>query len=218
MAPKKLSSGFASSATRGMSGIDKEVESRIKKLDVFTDDFSPPGTSELVPGQNPNKANAPYGKPHDDFVPEADPQFWAKCQGQPWAKQLPDKKMHSAGDPADQEKMDWLDEMANALDAPLKNPFDQFPGTIDMEDHREEAKFDDHLTDPTRLKKMADKKIDGPEGFHKEVEKRMKRLAVEGKKPEAVKIVSEYQKDDQYNPDPEGKKNPVEKDALFNLK
>jgi hypothetical protein len=165
MGKKTLSTGFTGSATRGMSGLDKEVEARMsKRLDVFTDDFSPPGTSESFPGGNFNKRDAPYGKPHDDFAPEADPKFWKKG-------------LHSAGDPADQEKMDWLDQMANSLEAPIKNPYDQFPGDVDMEDHKEIAKFDPHQTDPARLRKMS--KIDGPESFNKEVEKRMKKLALD---------------------------------------
>ena len=211
MAIKSLSSGFTSSVTRGMSEFDKEVETRMfQRLDVFTDDFSPPGTSESFPGGDFNKRSAPYQKPHDDFDPEADPQFWDKTKAGPWAKQL-----HSAGDPKDQEKMDWLDKVSNAFEVPVKNPYDQFPGTIDMQDHKKETRFDPHLTDPARLKKMA--KIDGPESFHKEVEKRMKKLAVESH-PEAQKFVSNYQKDDQNIPSIEGEANKPDPSWLYNTK
>jgi hypothetical protein len=149
MAAKKLSTAFSGSATRGMSEFDKEVETRMfKRMDVFTDDFSPPGTSQSSPGQDNSKRNAPYEKPHDDFIPQADPQFWDKSK-RPWAKQL-----HSAGDPKDQEKMDWLDGMEDQIQKPIKNPYDQFPGTIDMKDHAEIAGFDSHLTDPATLSKM----------------------------------------------------------------
>lgn len=249
MAIKKLSSSFSGSSTRTLNGLNREVESRMrtKRLDVFTDDFSPPGTAESSPGQDYTKRDAPYYKPHDDFDPVADPQFWDKTKVGPWARQLPDqhmKKLGFTGDPKDQEKLDWLDNMVYQEEAPIKNPYDQFPGTIDMEDHKEDvAGFDDHLTDPARLKKMApyeskaqqgymhwahpeiakkwDKEdkgnaglpehvaktsapkrmtsSDGPETFHKEVEKRMKRLAIESH-PEPQKFESRYQKESNGKP------------------
>lgn len=212
-------------------------------MDVFTDDFSPPGTAESSPGQDYTKRDAPYGKPHDDFEPVADPQFWDK------------KRLGFTGDPKDQEKMDWLDNEVYQQEAPIKSPYDQFPGAVDMEDHKEETRFDVHLTDPARLKKMSKqiykeyeletyevgggkwkvsvdgqelpencasnaeafkfgkKFIDshggrmsklnssaGPESFSKEVEKRMKKLAIEAKKPEPVKFESNFQKEKNGSP------------------
>lgn len=162
---KRLSASFAGSATKKFKGLDREVEGRLgklKRMDVFTDDFSPPGTGETFPGANFDKRNAPYGSKHTDTVPET--EFRTKVTNE----------LHSAGDPKDQEKMDWLDEQAYKIDAPIKNPYDQFPGAIDMNDHKAEAGFDKHQTDPARLKKMPASL--GPEGFHKEVEARMKRL------------------------------------------
>lgn len=165
---KKLSSSFASSATRSMSEFDRMVESRMsKRLDVFTDDFSPPGTAEISPGQDVNKRSAPYGKKHEDYIPQSDPNFWQKGREGPWASQLP-RKMHSAGDPKDQQPMDDLDETEYRHEAPIKksgdqfpgipkvvhNPYDEFPGDVDMEDHKKIAGFDPHLTDPARLKSM----------------------------------------------------------------
>jgi hypothetical protein len=215
-----------------MSGFEREVEARMsKKLDVFTDEFSPPGATDGFPGGDFSKRGAPYGKPHEDSTPDADPSFWDKSI-------RARHKLHSAGDPADQEKMDWLDEQVYKIEAPIKNPYDQFPGDVDMQDHKKIGGFDEHSTDPTKLsasmaegsfkasngqkfhyvqdaktkrfevyddrgsiiawsipsldqvkynvesriqrhslsgvKKMADeKKIDGPEAFDKEVEKRM---------------------------------------------
>lgn len=186
---KKLSSSFSGSATRTLNSLNHEIESRMrstKRLDVFTDDFSPPGTAESSPGQDYTKRDAPYGKPHDDFEPVADPQFWDK------------KRLGFTGDPKDQEKMDWLDNEIYQQEAPIKSPYDQFPGAVDMEDYKEETRFDVHLTDPARLRKMA--KIDGPEAFSKEVEKRMMKLAVEAKKPEPVKFESNFQKEKNGSP------------------
>lgn len=44
-----MSNGFANSTTRGMGKFEREVESRMKRLDVFTDDFSPPELRKLRP-------------------------------------------------------------------------------------------------------------------------------------------------------------------------
>lgn len=48
----KLSGVFSDSNTRGMAGLDKEVETRF---------------FELPPGLKP-KGSGPYNKPHEDFV------------------------------------------------------------------------------------------------------------------------------------------------------
>jgi hypothetical protein len=192
---RKLSQGFSSSATRGMSELDKEVETRMKHLDVFTDDFSPPGSGESFPGADFDKRDAPYGKPHDDFAPEADPSFWKKGSEGPWARQLP-QKMAAAGDARDQQPMDDLDEVEYRFEAPVKkvedqfpgipkpdhNPYDEFPGDIDMEDHKQETRFDPHLTDPRLLKKG---KVNDLASLNKEIEKRFKMVSGEIKSDNA---------------------------------
>ena len=170
----KLSTGFTGSATRGSSGFDREVESRLHRLDMFTDEFSPPYSREIFPGADFTKRSAPYEAKHDMETPEADPQFWDKS-----IRAHSEKHMHAAGDPKEQDKLDWLDEIAHKMEAPIKSPYDQFPGAVDMSDHKEIASFDPHQTDPARLKKMDKNKVDGPDSFNKVVEKRMKKLVEE---------------------------------------
>lgn len=225
MSIKKLSNSYSGSTTRSVRDVTKEIESRMtKRMDVFTDDFQPPGASEISPGQDTSKRSAPYGKPHDDTRPVADPSFWQKGREGPWANQLPRNQLHSAGDPQDQEKMDWLDEMVYQTEAPIKSPYDQFPGNISMDDHKKDTRFDPHLTDPATLKrgiKMSEKnpvkKLRteiGPEEFHKEVEKRMKCLAIESKEPEPAKFESPYDKKDEYVPEDDNKPS---KSATYNV-
>lgn len=65
-----MSKGFTGAATRGMEEIDREIETRLTKLDAFTDEFSPPGVAEKTPGQDYSKGDGDtYGKPHDDIAP-----------------------------------------------------------------------------------------------------------------------------------------------------
>lgn len=104
-----MSSGFAGSLTRHMGKFEREVESR---LDIFTDDFQPPGAFEKVPGSDVNKPKGGYEKPHDDTVPEADKRF---------------VRMAAAGLPKDQEPMDALDRIEQRYQARIKEPGDQFP-------------------------------------------------------------------------------------------
>ena len=84
--------------------------------------------------------------------------------------------------------MDILDQIENKLNAKIKNPYDQFPGDVDMDDHKAIAGFDVHQTDPARLKKMSPKhpkslrkqmfkKVDGPESFHDAVEKKLSEIS-----------------------------------------
>jgi hypothetical protein len=92
-----MSSGFAGSTTRGLSELDRAVETRMKRLDVFTDDFSPPGTSDAVPGVNYEKRAAPYGDKHDDSTEK-------------YFNDGRQKRMGGVGDASEQEPMDKLDE------------------------------------------------------------------------------------------------------------
>lgn len=181
---KRCSSSFTGASTRGESGFDREVESRmVKRMDVFTEDFSPPGVSELPIGANPNKRDAPYADRHTDTTPESDPQFYDK-------RALGRKFLHSAGNPKEQESLDILDLIENQFNSKIKNPTDQFPGPVDMDDHKAIAGFDIHQTDPARLKQMHPynkesksmrkemaEKVDGPESFHKAVEKKLSEIS-----------------------------------------
>lgn len=65
---RKLSDGFAGTGTKQSGGVEKEVESRLKKLDVFTDEFSPPGTGESGPGFIARKLDEPFETKHDDIA------------------------------------------------------------------------------------------------------------------------------------------------------
>lgn len=153
---KKLSTGFANGSTKQFKGVDREVESRLKRLDVFTDDFAPPGVSEKFPGGDFSKRNAPYEDRHSD-----------------------NKKLHNPGSVKEQQVLDDLDAREQAFNAPIKNPYDSFPGALNFNQKSEVGAFDKHQTDPTRLKKMAVKETRlrsdvGPEEFDKRVETRMK--------------------------------------------
>jgi hypothetical protein len=103
--------------------------------------------------------------------------------------------------------------------SPYQTPHTDFPaevgadGTIsqeemdriDEEEGQTQARFDPYLARRDNMAKMAkDEKIDGPESFHKAVEKKMKRL--QNKEAKAAKIESEYQKDPAYNPDEDDSK------------
>lgn len=147
---KRLSSGFSGGETRSLEDLDREIEYRLghKKLDVFTNEFDPPmGAREDFPGADFDKRKSPYGKPHDDYSPENKNRVKVS------------NELHSAGDPRDQEKMDWLDDQQHKIQAPIKNPYDQFPGSY-ME--------------------VSDMESDiGPEEFHKRVESKMKRMAAD---------------------------------------
>lgn len=111
-----MSKGFGGAATRGIGGLDREVESRLgaatKRLDVFTDEFSPPGISETTPGQDVSKGNAPYGKPHDDSPARADRSF----------------TLAASGNARDQEPLDEIDAIEQQRNGGIKPPSEQFPG------------------------------------------------------------------------------------------
>lgn len=149
-----MSTGFAGSSTRDLDGFEREVETRMRKrLDIFTDDFDPPGTSEAFPGGNFNKQRQYPGKPHDDFSQAEDnsrnhdPRY---------------KPMHNPGPKAqgDQEAFDALDEAAYLDDARIKPPDEQFPGKP-------------HTRGGPRLKRLAEKPGDGPEAFNRAVERKL---------------------------------------------
>lgn len=61
-----MSDGFAGANTKSVTSFQREVEARMKSLDIFKDDFSPPGTGELGPGENPNKPDNGYGAVHSE--------------------------------------------------------------------------------------------------------------------------------------------------------
>ena len=196
---KNLSNSFASSSTRSLNEVNREIESRMTKApDEFMDDFLPPGATQTTPAQDTSKRQAPYQDKHTDSKPEADPQFW---------------QTGGVGDPKDQDDLDWLDELAHKFEVPIKKQKDQLPGDVDMKDHKEIAAFDPHLTDPRRLNVKQEKKLRvemGPEEFHKTVEKRMKELA----NAEPAKFESPYQKKPDYNPEEDAKPS---KSATYNV-
>lgn len=156
----QLSNGFTGGSTRGMGTFMQELEIRMKKLDLFTDEFSPPGAAEKVPGADFTKRTAPYAKPHDNTVPEA------KFRG-----------MAAAGDPKDQEPADVLDRIEYRIQAPIKNPYNEFPGSYqDKEIVNDLGAFDPVQTDPSLIDEKQRAAMQDPEKFSQEVEKRMKHL------------------------------------------
>lgn len=139
MATKKLSTGFTGSTTRAMGKFEREVE---KRLDMFTDEFSPPYSGEAFPGGNFQKSKLPYGKPHEDTVPEAESQFLKK-------------RLAPAGKASEQPLLDKIDQRAYQAEASIKKPSEQFPGSkLAASDN---AAFDPHSVDPARLKAEAKK-------------------------------------------------------------
>lgn len=152
-----MSTGFSGSTTRSLGGLTKEVESRLKtkKLDVFTDDFSPPGTAESFKGSDFDKPNNGYQKPHDDTSSKDSTSSLA-----------------AAGNAKDQPKLDEIDRVANMFEVGIKPEKDQFPGAkLKKEPASDNAAFDVHATDPARLKSS-----DGPETIEKEMNRRLSKL------------------------------------------
>jgi len=132
-----MSDGFAGGDTKKMQKeLTRELEQTFgkKRLDVFTEDFSPPGATEKIPGVSFDKSDNGYQDKHTDTVPRADRSFTLAAAG-------PDK------DPSMQE-LDDIDQREQEQTGGIKPMDEQFPG-----------------------------KIDGPESFHKSVEKRMKHLS-----------------------------------------
>jgi len=73
-----MSTGFTGSDTRSMGKFEREVE---KRLDVFTEDFSPPGVSEKFPGSDFSKSDNNYQDKHADYRPEARRDFTLAASG-----------------------------------------------------------------------------------------------------------------------------------------
>jgi hypothetical protein len=115
-----MSSSFTSSSTRGLSNFEREIE---KRLDVFTDDFSPPGSREGVPGLDFRKPGGGYQKPHEDTDQENDQSRNHSPQYRPMA---------AAGLPQDQEPLDDIDDAARHYEDHVKKYGEQFPGAREM--------------------------------------------------------------------------------------
>ena len=112
-----MSNGFASSNTKAIPSKEREILSNnrsklLKRLDVFTDDFAPPGPTDVVPGVNPNKDANPYQDKHDDTKPEAKKNFT-----------LTDEKSKEWS-----EHLSNIDHQEHLFNAGIKKPSDQFPG------------------------------------------------------------------------------------------
>ena len=77
---------------------------------MFTDEFSPPYTGELGPGQNPNKSSERFESPHDDLAYNTLPSALS-----PGAQKSIEnsKKMAAAGNASDQAMLDEIDEVEN---------------------------------------------------------------------------------------------------------
>lgn len=146
---KKLSTGFTGGSTREFSGFCREVETRMMKLkqEPFKKEFSPPGVKESFPGANFDKRSAPYQDRHTDFAG-------------------PSQLAATSQDIKDQESLDVIDEIEQKIQAPIKNPYDQFPGEYHDKDIVNSVGYDYHQTDPARLNSF--------EEFNKEVNRRMR--------------------------------------------
>lgn len=113
-----MSNGFAGNTTKTLYEIERELENRYeksmskKRLDVFTDDFNPPGAVEHVPGGN-YKKRGDTGIKHEDSVPEADKSFTL-----------------AAGKAEEQEPMDVMDADEYRKEVGIKKYGEQFPGSL----------------------------------------------------------------------------------------
>jgi len=123
-----LSNSFAGSSTRTLEGLTREVE---KRLDVFTDDFSPPGSREQVPGADFSKTSNNYQDRHTDESPHPDLPIHVKSD------------TLSVGDPNIQKYLDNLDKEVQQYEAQIKTPKEQFPGVGALLD-----KLEGYLKDP----------------------------------------------------------------------
>jgi hypothetical protein len=124
-----MSTGYTGSDTRGLSDLDHEIEYRLgsikepprnrlqdklKHMDIFTDEFSPPGAREAAPGANFHKPERPYADSHADQPAAAEPGF---------------VRAAAAGRADDQKEYDSLDEAVAKYDKAIKDWEDQFPGS-----------------------------------------------------------------------------------------
>jgi hypothetical protein len=111
-----MSNSFSSPSTRGMGRFQREVETRMKHLDIFSDDYKP--GSDAFGESNPGMESR-YQKggdtqdAHDDYAPEADPKF----------------KMAASGKVEDQAMLDEIDQIEQAMESRIKGTDDQFPGS-----------------------------------------------------------------------------------------
>lgn len=158
----KLSDGFAGATTRQFKGLIHEVELRMSRNDPFKEQFSGDGVFEGSAGQDFSKRQAPYQDYHTNY-----PSGFNR-------KDTPQFKMEADGN---QEALDFLDELENKIQSPVKNPYDQFPGAY--QDHvkkSDNGQLDPHQVDPRQMRGKMNHSV-GPEAFHKAIEHRMKRLS-----------------------------------------
>jgi hypothetical protein len=161
--PISLSSGFAGSTTKSLGNVSREVEDRIlnrppfladafnpTKMDVFTDEFSPPGAAEIAPGQDVTKNKNPFQDKHSDFAGETR-QFI--------------KKMAAAGRASDQEMLDDMDDQMHKEQSPIKPERDQFPGSkMNRLKHNDLANYENYeknLSHSDLMNKVTDKELAG---------------------------------------------------------
>jgi hypothetical protein len=118
---KRLSNSFAGSTTRAKKDFSREVETRMAGGDMFTEDFGGGGANERSRGQDFDKDNGGYQKPHDDFTPHKQYQP-AKVSS----------AMAAAGNAEDQEMLDQVDDLTQKFEGAIKKWNDQFPGSFKM--------------------------------------------------------------------------------------
>lgn len=127
-----MSTGYTGGSTRGLSELDHEIEYRLgsikeppinrlqeklNRMDIFTDEFSPPGAREKAPGAEFDKRTAPYADSHTDQPAESESGF------------IRGSKLAQAGRADDQKEYDDLDEAMARYDKAIKDYEDQFPGS-----------------------------------------------------------------------------------------
>ena len=161
-----MSTGFSGSSTRGMGKFEREVESRMKRLDVFTDDFKRDrdAARDSLPGIDSRyRKGDEYQSPHDDFRPEANPSF----------------KLAASGREEDQSGLDLIDRVEQKMASKIKGYDDQFPGAELKKKLKGEVEGD-----VVRKKRWENEiKDPGETHPHQTFEKRMeKRLAEEREK------------------------------------
>lgn len=191
----KLSDGFAGGWTRQGGDALAEIELRTKKLDVFTNEFSPPYTGELGPGQNPNKSSQKFEAPHDDKAENDLPSaFNAKVR----------KSMGAAGIVSDQEMLDEIDRIESKFNVKLpqtkpiegedifmKNEHGLKKGKTmsGSEKGSDNAKIPVQQTDPGRLTLNDEEKAMGA------IEKRFSRLVSEKETEKRIESLENEMKD-----------------------
>lgn len=112
------------SASEAVNDCKRKIDSKqLKRLDVFTDDFSPPETAEAFPGGN-FKKQPQRNKPHDDISQSED-------NSRNHSKFRP---MHNPGPDSQgkQEDLDALDIAQHIEESFIKPKSEQFPGKPKM--------------------------------------------------------------------------------------